>query len=105
MAVKDETVVERVAAWIERKRSLPLYGFYPEAIAREEGLPLDVVRTRLNELVAADTLYVRMWTRYCPRCDHGTDSEVQPTDEDGEVCLRCGEELDGAVAVPLFSFR
>ena len=95
---------ERVAAWIERKRGLLMYGFYAEAGAKEEGLPIAAVRAHLDEMVMAGGLVVRRWEVFCPRCDQAHEFPSPRAAED-EVCLRCGEELDPAQAVPLFSFR
>ena len=95
---------ERVAAWVERKRGLPVYGFYAEAVAKEVGLPRAVVEVQLREMVAAGDIVVRFWEVYCGRCDQTHEFSTPKVAED-EVCLRCGEALDPAQAVPLYSFR
>lgn len=95
---------ERVAAWVERKRGLPVYGFYAEAVAKEVGLPRAVVEVQLREMVAAGEIVVRFWEVYCGRCDQSHEFST-PKVAEGEVCLRCGEELDPERAVPLYGFR
>lgn len=55
-------------------------------------------------MAATGEIVVRQWEIICPRCDQ--ESEFSNVDDaDGEICLRCGEELDPAQAVPLYGLR
>lgn len=102
--MRDGSTCKRVAAWIERKRGLPMYGFYAEAVAKDESLPPATVRACLEELASAGGLVVRRWEVYCLRCDQ-VHKFPSPEVAKDEVCLRCGEELDPVQAVPLYGFQ
>lgn len=97
------TEQECVAAWLERKHRLPIYGFYPKAVAREVGLPLTIVEAQLRKMVTAGEVNVRFWDVYCSRCDQSHEFS-SPKEAAGQICLRCGQELDPTQAVPLYSF-
>ena len=102
--VESELDRRRIKAWIKRKRRLPAYGFHADVIAREVGLPLAVVEAHLREMTAAGEVVVRLWDVSCGRCGQLHDFSM-PEAVEGEVCLRCGEELDSAQAVPLYGLR
>ena len=100
----SESARERVAAWVERKRGLPVYGFYTEAVAKEVGLPRAIVEVQIREMVVAGEIVVRFWEVYCGRCDQAHEFPNPQAAED-EICLRCGAALDPAQAVPLYGLR
>ena len=99
-----ESEADRVVDWVERKSKLPLFGFYAKDVARETGLPLDAVDAHLREMVAANEVSIRTWEVCCVRCDQLHEFST-PHLAEGEVCLRCGEDLDPTQAVPLYGFR
>ena len=102
--VESELDRARIKAWIKRKRHLPVYGFHADAVAREVGLPPTVVEAQLRDMTATGEVVVRLWDVSCGRCGHSHDFAM-PEAVEGEVCLRCGEELDSAQAVPLYGLR
>lgn len=83
--------------WVNEMSALPIKGFYPTAVAKDTGLPLQIVFERLLRLTEDGKLQLQ-WEVRCPNyeCIRNIETVDDPSVIIGKIinCNLCGEEIE-----------
>jgi hypothetical protein len=94
--------------WVDEMSALPFRSFYPTAVAKDTGLPLQTVFERLIHLTQDGKLQLQ-WEIRCPNYECLRNIEVveDPSSFIGKIikCKTCGEELEIIPDIVFPSFK
>lgn len=94
--------------WIDDISALPIRSFYPTAVAKDTGLPLQTVFERLIRLTQDGKLQLQ-WEIRCPNyeCIRNVDIVDNPSSFIGKIiyCKTCGEKLEITPDIVFPSFK
>ncbi|GEA17721.1 hypothetical protein [Moorella sp. E306M] len=84
--------LDKVDKWVDEVALLPIAKFYPSAVAKDVGLPVQEVFIKLQELVNQKKL-ICIWEVRCPEC-LVTINELTSLDlSKASICYLCGDEI------------
>ncbi|MFM9278039.1 hypothetical protein [Paenibacillus jiagnxiensis] len=94
--------------WVEIAATLPIKRFYPSAVAKATGIPLDQVFNRLLHLVKGEAL-ILLYEIRCPEYDCvrtvGTIENLNTVDYLGHCGIHGSFELSPDSIFPVFEFN